>query len=236
MALVPHDLLPLSLLGAVLGLDVVSFPQAMLSRPLVAASIAGALIGQPVSGLFIGAVLELVAIETLPFGASRYPEWGSAAVVGGVLFAGQTVGEATPVSGAGALVFAVAATLLTAWAGGVTMVWLRRLNARLARNRAKALDVGSGRTVVGLQLLGMTADLVRGGLLTFVALLLLRPLSDVVLARWGLPESFSRAAVIAAATAVAAAAGWRLFHAVPRARAIFVSSLAIGSVLLLLLR
>ena len=32
-------LLPLALLGAVLGLDVVSFPQAMISRPLVAATV-----------------------------------------------------------------------------------------------------------------------------------------------------------------------------------------------------
>ena len=32
------DLLPLAILGAVLGLDVVSFPQAMISRPLVAAT------------------------------------------------------------------------------------------------------------------------------------------------------------------------------------------------------
>src|SRR5438270_2303688 len=32
---------------------------------------------------------EMIALDTLPFGASRYPEWGSAAVVGGALFAAQ---------------------------------------------------------------------------------------------------------------------------------------------------
>jgi PTS system mannose-specific IIC component len=77
--------LPIALLGGLLGLDVVSFPQAMFSRPLVAATLAGALLGQPSSGLLIGVALELVALETLPFGASRYPEWGSAAVVGGAI-------------------------------------------------------------------------------------------------------------------------------------------------------
>ena len=145
------DLLPLALLGGVLGLDVVSFPQAMLSRPLVGATIAGAFVGQPAAGLLIGAILELVAIETLPFGASRYPEWGSAAVVGGVLFG--TAGG----SRAAALLFAVVATLFAAWAGGYTMVWLRRFNATLARRRAPGLERGSGRAVVGLQLLCMTA-------------------------------------------------------------------------------
>ena len=44
------ELLPLSpfvVLGAVLGLDVVAFPQVMLSRPIVAATLAGALAGAP---------------------------------------------------------------------------------------------------------------------------------------------------------------------------------------------
>ena len=81
------DLLPIALLGGLLGLDVVSFPQAMISRPLVAATIAGWLIGDSATGLLVGAALELIALDTLPFGASRYPEWGSAAVVGGAIFA-----------------------------------------------------------------------------------------------------------------------------------------------------
>src|SRR3954447_16422801 len=84
------DLLPIALLGGLLGLDVVSFPQAMISRPLVAATLAGALVGDATSGLLIGATLELIALETLPFGAAKYPEWGSAATVGGALFASHT--------------------------------------------------------------------------------------------------------------------------------------------------
>lgn len=220
------DLLPIALLGALLGLDVVSFPQAMLSRPLVAATLAGALVGDAAAGLAIGALLELIAIETLPFGASRYPEWGSAAVVGGALFGSS----AQP--GAAALMVAMAGTLLTAWIGGVSMTWLRRLNARLAHQRAVELDQGSGRTVVGLQLLGMTADLARGGLLTLLALLLLSPLMMLVLARWSAPEGPSRAAVVAAAVAVAAAAAWKLFHAVPRAQLLFGGGLVAGTLLL----
>jgi len=68
------QLLPLAMLGAVLGLDVVSFPQAMISRPIVAATAAATLLGDPGRGLLVGATLEMFALETLPFGASRYPE------------------------------------------------------------------------------------------------------------------------------------------------------------------
>ena len=39
------ELFPLTMLGALLGLDVVSFPQAMISRPIVSATLAGALAG-----------------------------------------------------------------------------------------------------------------------------------------------------------------------------------------------
>ena len=83
------DLIPIILLGVVCGVDFVSFPQIMISRPIVAATAAGALAGHPGDGLLIGAVLEMIALETLPFGASRYPEWGTASVVGGALFVEQ---------------------------------------------------------------------------------------------------------------------------------------------------
>ena len=44
-------LLPFVLLGGICGLDVVSFPQAMISRPIVAATVAGALAGRAGLGL-----------------------------------------------------------------------------------------------------------------------------------------------------------------------------------------
>ena len=55
--------LPIAMLGALLGLDVVSFPQAMVSRPIVAATLAGAFIGHPPAGLLIGVVLELILAD-----------------------------------------------------------------------------------------------------------------------------------------------------------------------------
>src|SRR5215213_8123316 len=118
----------------------------MISRPLVAATVAAAFLGHPEHGLLVGVVLELIALETLPFGASRYPEWGSASVVGGALFA-----STAPAAGPGSLTVAVLGALATAWLGGESMVWLRRLNARWARTRLDAVERGSGRTVMGLQ-------------------------------------------------------------------------------------
>ena len=221
------DLIPLVLLGALLGLDVVSFPQAMISRPLVAATLGGAVLGQAFNGLIVGAVLELIALETLPFGASRDPEWGTAAVDGGALSGLQ------PAS-AGAMTLAVIGALATAWIGGWTMVVLRRINAAWARRHRASLDAGSYRTVVGLQIFGLTADLVRGAALALIALLALAPLARGVASLWGLDGEVSRAVVVGIAATVAVGAVWKLFHLTPGARWLFLGGLAIGSLLLVL--
>ena len=220
------DLLPVVLLGAVLGLDVVSFPQAMISRPLVAATLAGWVAGSPAQGLLIGATLELIALETLPFGASRYPEWGSAAVVGGTLFASQ--GPTQP----GAMVIGVLGALATASVGGWSMVVLRRLNAQWARSHRPGLDAGSRGTVVGLQLAGLTADFVRGGLLTLVAVFALSAVADASLALWSLDGRISRAIVAGLAGIVATGATWKIFHSTAGTRWFLVSGLAIGLLVL----
>src|SRR5260221_11060188 len=65
----------------------------MFSRPLVAATVAGAFAGNTATGMFVGVAMELIALATLPFGASRYPEWGSAAVVGGAVAAALEPGK-----------------------------------------------------------------------------------------------------------------------------------------------
>jgi mannose/fructose/N-acetylgalactosamine-specific phosphotransferase system component IIC len=216
------DVLPIATLGGVLGLDVVSFPQAMISRPLVASTLAGALIGDAAAGLMLGAALELIALETLPFGASRYPEWGSASVVGGAIFASHAEHPA------GAMSLAVVGALATTWVGGWTMVKLRQLNAVWAGRKRDALEAGARGAVTSLQLMGMTADLVRGVLLTAIAYVLLAPLATWCLTHWTTDSRLSRAIVVAAAASVAGGAAWKLFHATAGARWFFVGGLGVG--------
>jgi PTS system mannose-specific IIC component len=217
-----RELLPISLLGGVLGLDVVCFPQMMISRPLVAATIAGALVGDASTGLMLGATLELIAYATLPFGASRYPEWGSAAVVGGAIAA------ALHTERIGALTIGVLAGLATAWIGGWTLVKLREWNAWLARRKRSALDAGSRGAVIGLQLAGLTSDLVRAALLSAVSYGLLFPVSSATIGVWSFSDHTSRAVVLTLACAVAGSAAWTIFHTARGARYYFAAGLAIG--------
>jgi mannose/fructose/N-acetylgalactosamine-specific phosphotransferase system component IIC len=220
------DILPLAVLGGVLGLDVVCFPQMMISRPLVAATLGGALIGHPTSGLMLGATLELIALETLPFGASRYPEWGSASVVGGAIFASH------PALASGAMTLGVLATLATSWFGGWTMVKLRQLNAIWAGRKREALEAGARGSVVSLQLMGMSADLVRGALLTAIAYASLGTLANASIRLWTVDDRISRCVVVGVAASVAGGAAWKLFHSTLGARWFFIGGLAIGLLLL----
>lgn len=217
------DLLPFALLGALLGLDVVSFPQAMISRPIVAATASGALAGDVGSGLLAGVVLELVAMETLPVGASRYPEWGTAAVVGGALAA------AIGTDRAGALVVVVFAAIVTAWVGGWSMYALRKLNGSWAERRLAALEAGDRRALAGLHLRGLTADLLRGGALTVVALVAWHPVVVWLLSRWSIPFGISTAVLVALAGGVAGSAVWRLAHGAPGARWYLLGGVAAGA-------
>jgi mannose/fructose/N-acetylgalactosamine-specific phosphotransferase system component IIC len=202
------EALPLALLGALLGLDVVSFPQAMIARPIVSSTVAGAFIGHSEAGLLIGVVLELIALDTLPFGASRYPEWGSAGVVGGALFAAQPKGMP------GALPASILAALLTASISGSSMVVLRRIIAgRLERSRDR-IEEGSRAALVSLHLSGMSLDLLRGGIVTTLAMLVFSPIVRAIVATWGTESSYSRSVVVVVAAMVAGGALWKVFHSV----------------------
>jgi PTS system mannose-specific IIC component len=220
------EALPLALLGGLLGLDVVSFPQAMVSRPIVASTLAATFIGHPESGLLIGIVLELIALDTLPFGASRYPEWGSAGVGGGALFAEQVHGLP------GALPASILAALLTASISGWSMVVLRRIIAgRLERSRDR-IEEGSRDALLSLHLSGMTFDLLRGALVTTTAMMIFSPLVRAIVAVWGSESDYSRAVVVVVAATVAGGALWKVFHSVRRVIWFFVGGLIVSATLL----
>jgi mannose/fructose/N-acetylgalactosamine-specific phosphotransferase system component IIC len=220
------EALPLALLGGLLGLDVVSFPQAMVSRPIVASTLAGAFIGHSEAGLLIGVVLELIALDTLPFGASRYPEWGSAGVVGGALFAAQPHGSP------GALPASILAALLTASISGWSMVALRRIIARRLEQSRDRIEEGSRDALLSLHLSGMTLDLLRGALVTTIAMVIFSPIVRAIVAIWGSESDYSRAVVVVVAAIVAGGALWKVFHSVRHVIWFFIGGLIVSGALL----
>lgn len=205
----PGTLALLALLGAVVGLDGVSFPQAMVSRPLVAATLGGAVCGNTVAGLLVGILLECFALETMPFGASRYPEWGPASLTAGVVAAipgGDIEASARIVP------FAVVAGLGAAMLAGRTLIWLRRFNLSVAARRLDRIAAGDASAIVGLQRAGIAMDFLRAGVLTTVFVLVLVPARDVVLAASGAPGALAVAVAGTLGVGVAGSAYWKVVH------------------------
>ncbi len=225
------DVLVLGLLGAILGLDVVSFPQAQISRPIVSATLGGAFMGNAGVGLVCGVLLELFAHETLPFGASRYPEWGSSSPIAGAAAAAGAAVGGVPMS----LLFAVPFGLLTASIGGWSMVQMRQLNARMARKRLDALARGSARTVAGLQVAGATADLARSGAIAVIAALVALPTVRWIAVQPAPLAPYAMPMLAALGGAVAAGAAWKMFHSTSGTRWFGIAGLAVGTGLVMLL-
>jgi mannose/fructose/N-acetylgalactosamine-specific phosphotransferase system component IIC len=168
----PHVVLPLLVWGTLVGLDLVSVPQAMISRPLIAGSVAGWLIGDIEAGLRIGVVLELFALDILPVGAVRYPDYGPATVAAVTLGAGTHWDLGLGLSVASGLVLAVV--------GGWSLQVVRRWNARAIQRRAAALAAGESSAIRRLQYGGLLRDALRGFILTSTGVLLASVIKDNV--------------------------------------------------------
>jgi PTS system mannose-specific IIC component len=74
------NIIIVSAAGGILCLDRVVL-QAMISRPIVAAPVIGLILGDPYTGLIVGAFLELFWIDRLPIGAYFPPDDTIAAIL-----------------------------------------------------------------------------------------------------------------------------------------------------------
>ncbi len=148
--------------GTLVGMDLVSFPQALLSRPLIAGAGAGLLLGNPEAGLRVGLLLELFALDVLPVGAARYPDYG-AGTVGAVLL--SLAGPWQQTLGLAAL-FALGFAVI----GGASLRWLRQSNGRALQRQAAGLAAGDSATVARLQYRGLAGDFLRSALLAGTAI------------------------------------------------------------------
>jgi len=200
-------ILPIELLialvfwGTLVGVDLVSLPQMMIARPLVAGTVAGAILGDIPTGLKLGVVFELYDI--LPVGAVRYPEYGPATVAA----------VATAHASAGVLGLGLGALvgLVTGLFGGLTINWLRRLNSRIVHAAAAQLASGDPGALVRLHVGGLLRDALRAALVTMFGLVLAwlaRPLLGGVLSVRG--AVLLAVAIVATALAAGAAGTLRL--------------------------
>jgi mannose/fructose/N-acetylgalactosamine-specific phosphotransferase system component IIC len=193
-------------LGAWVALDAVAVGQFMVSRPLVAATLAGALAGEVWMGALVGAILELLHLAHIPAGGARLPEPGPGAVVAGAV-AALLVGEGVRPGNGGlppgaALAFALTlGVLLSGMAGRLVARHregtARRIEALLAREESRTLR---GRDLGVLVPGTLLRDAARGAGLTVGGLGVAALFPAAALAAW--PLELSRTLLLLAVPAL----------------------------------
>jgi mannose PTS system EIIC component len=210
------ELLQLSLLGSALALDATSVGQFMVSRPLVAGTLTGWMLGAPEVGIVVGAILELYLLVSFPSGGSRFPEGATASVVA----------AAAAVDGsAGALALGVAAGLVWGQLAGGTVTWLRRVNSRLVPDPARGS--ASAARLTTAHLAAVLIDFARGAAVTLVGVMLARALVTRLAGSWPLAPDATQGLLLVGG-AVSAGILLRDFGGFRRRLAAFVAGLALA--------
>lgn len=220
----PAVLLLLVFVGGLVGADSTSVGQFMISRPVVAATVGGLLVGDPQTGALVGLILEALNLTVLPVGAARYPEGGPPALAtGAVLAAGPTPPAV--------LLVGVVFALSWAWVSGWSIRKMREFNVGLMSPGAMDADLPDRLQRRHIAAIGV--DFLRGAILVAVAIPLLAVLVELTRASWGLDQELVQV-LLWSATAAGIAALVRLFG--ERRIALFAAGLAGGVLSLVLLR
>ncbi|MFC1575488.1 PTS sugar transporter subunit IIC [Gemmatimonadota bacterium] len=194
----------MTLMGGLLALDGTSLGQFMISRPLVAGTLTGWVMGDPLLGLLVGGILEVYFIPVFPVGGSDFPEGGPPTVV--------AVATASTLAGAEGIALGIFLGLLWSQFGAATVAALRKVNGRLVPD-SDGGEVRPSRIVLA-HFGGMFLDFLRGCVLTLGGLALGLQAHHLPAGAWplGVAGTLGLLAVGASVPAgafVASLGGWR---------------------------
>lgn len=180
-----------SLVGALCALDRTAAFQIMFSRPLIAATLGGALAGNWEIGLLIGASLELYFLSEIPVGTNIPTDDTLLALVAGGVAAALSGLSSNAMLDTRTLAFVVLLTVLP-WAAFTRKVdsWVRVRNTRLVDEMETRLLACENASAINFHLHGILnfygAAAVALGLMMVISLLLV-PLLLLLLPAWAWP-------------------------------------------------
>jgi PTS system mannose-specific IIC component len=147
------DYLLAGLVAMLTGLDRVALVQVMISRPLVAAPLTGLVLGNPLLGLEVGMLLELLWLGRLPVGAAIPPDDTQVAVGATVL--AFSMGQMLDLVGMPMVILAVLVAIPLGMFGQIFDRLARKVNDRLAVSGLKALGNGNTNGLERRHLMGL---------------------------------------------------------------------------------
>lgn len=156
----------LALLISLLGLDTTIAFQVLISQPVFACSIIGWLMGDPVTGMEIGAIMQMIWLNMLPVGAASFPEGNIASMLVCAIvirFADMDMPNT---------VFAVAFVygMIVSYVGAQLTTLDRRLNTRILKWAQQAAEQADLRKLTLLDMLSIAFYLIIMVFLSFIML------------------------------------------------------------------
>lgn len=153
--MVVGDYLLAGLVAVLTGLDRVALVQVMISRPLVAGPLTGWALGNPLVGLEVGMLLELLWLGRLPVGAAIPPDDTQVAV--GATILALSVGNLLDLHGMPMVILSVLIAIPLGKFGQIFDRLARQFNDRLALSGHRALMAGNAGEFERYHLLGLAS-------------------------------------------------------------------------------
>lgn len=158
------SLLSVCIVSVLCGLDRTAAFQVMLSRPIVAGPLTGLVLGDPLVGLQVGMLVELLWLGRLPVGASIPPDDTQVAIGGTFLSIAFASAEyATSVT----IVFCILIAMPLAKSGQFFDRMARRANDHMTKRAERNVLTGDLGSVDRLHLVGI-GHFALSSLLTFI--------------------------------------------------------------------
>ncbi len=172
------DILLASLWGGIVALDTTAVLQIMVSRPMVACSIIGLILGNFQLGFTIGILLELLYISELPVGGANFAESnvGSAAAAAIAILTVRQFPDRVNIIIAGSLLLAA----IISWCGGKLVRLMRRINSRVYDSILKKELITPWHINLG-QFYGITLAFMLGFSCVFLSALVFAGISPMIL-------------------------------------------------------
>jgi PTS system mannose-specific IIC component len=153
--MVVGDYLLAGLVAMLTGLDRVALIQVMISRPLVAGPLTGLVLGNPLIGLEVGMLLELLWLGRLPVGAAIPPDDTQVAV--GATILALSMGHLLDLHGMPMVILSVLIAIPLGKFGQVFDRLARHVNDRIAVSGHSALMAGNTSSLERYHLLGLAS-------------------------------------------------------------------------------
>lgn len=147
------EILLAGLISVIAGADRVAFAQVMISRPVVVAPAVGLVFGEPMVGLQVGLLLELLWLGRLPVGAAIPPDDTQVAL--GATVTALILGRVLDVPGMPLVLLCVLTAIPLGKCGQLFDRMARTANDRLNERALVVLATGQVRTVEQLHLRGV---------------------------------------------------------------------------------